>query len=33
MQDDATLRADEIAAGLPQVCFLDHGRDTFEPMH
>src|SRR5215831_11569239 len=31
MQDDAALRADEIAAGLPQVCFLDHGRDTFEP--
>src|SRR5215813_14575571 len=31
MQDDAALRADEIAAGLPQVCFLDHGCDTFEP--
>src|SRR5215469_2638801 len=31
MQDDAALRADEIAAGLPQVCFLDHGRYTFEP--
>src|SRR5215472_14531427 len=31
MQDDAALRADEIAAGLPQVCVLDHGRDAFEP--
>src|SRR5262245_15497397 len=31
MQDDAALRANEIAAGLPQVRFLDHGRDAFEP--
>jgi hypothetical protein len=33
MQDNAALRADQIAPGLPEVCFLDHGRDTFEPMH